>query len=127
MFLLIFVTTKEELINYDKVTSCSYCDDMGSYDIIYTYLVLTVFFLPVWKWNKQYIAERTCCKKRFVLDYNVGEALRRGENVEIIDAMMPRAERKSGNKTPALSNNTSSFVRRAPSVTAETTEPTYDS
>lgn len=85
MFLIIFSTTKEELVNYDKVTRCHYCDDMGSYDIFYIYSVLTVFFIPVWKWNRQYIAERTCCKRRFILDYEVGEALRHGEDVEIND------------------------------------------
>lgn len=85
MFLLIFATTKEEPINYDKVTRCSYCDDMGSYDVLYAYSVLTIFFIPVWKWNKQYIAERTCCKRKFYLDYSIGEALRHGEDVEIRD------------------------------------------
>lgn len=83
MFLIIFSTTKQELIDYDKVTRCPYCDDMGSYDIYYTYNVLTIFFIPIWKWNKQYIAERTCCKKRFILDNEVGDRLRRGEDVEI--------------------------------------------
>lgn len=85
MFLMIFVTTKEETIEYDKVTHCHYCDDMGSYDIFYTYSVLTIFFIPVWKWNKKYIAERTCCKRRFILNFNVGERIRHGENVEIYD------------------------------------------
>lgn len=79
------VTTKEEPIEYNKVSRCTRCDDMGSYDIYFTYNVLTLFFIPVWKWNKTYFAESTCCRRKYILDYNVGESLRNGEDIEISD------------------------------------------
>lgn len=86
MFFLMWITTKEEPINYDKVHRCRYCDDIGLYNIVYTYQVLTLFFIPVWKWNKTYFAETTCCHKQFILDKAVGDMLRNGEDVEIVDS-----------------------------------------
>jgi hypothetical protein len=80
-----WITTKEEPINYTKVHKCHYCDDIGSYDIFYTYQVLTLFFIPVWKWNRTYYAESTCCRKRFILDKSIGDTLRHGHDVEIED------------------------------------------
>ena len=42
---------------------CRYCDDIGSYNIVYACQVLTLFFIPVWRWNKTYFAEITYCHK----------------------------------------------------------------
>lgn len=86
MLFLMWITTKEEPINYDKVHRCKLCDDIGSYNIVYIYQVLTLFFIPVWKWNKTYFAETTCCHKQFILDKAVGNMLRHGEDVEILDS-----------------------------------------
>ena len=83
MFLMLGITTKEEPINYNRVHNC-HCGDKGSYDIYLTYNVLTLFFIPVWKWNKTYIAESTCCRIRYILDKVVGDMLRNGDDVEII-------------------------------------------
>ena len=63
-----WITTKEEPISYDKVHRCRYCDDIGSYNIVYTCQVLTLFFIPVWRWNKTYFVETTCCHKQFIFD-----------------------------------------------------------
>lgn len=86
MFLMIAVTTKEEPIEYDRVVRCPHCDDMGSYNIFYIYNVLILFFMPVWKWNKTYFAEKTCCHKKYILDKNVGDMIRNGEDIEINDS-----------------------------------------
>ena len=80
-----WITTKEEVINYDKAHRCRYCDDIGSYNIVYTYQVLTLFFISVWKWNGTYFVESTCCRKRFIFDKSIGDALRSVEDVKIED------------------------------------------
>ena len=85
MFFLIWITTKEELLNYEKLHRGKFCDDISSYNIVYTYQVLTLFFIPVWRWNKTYFAENTCCHKQFILDKVVGDMLRCDEDVEIVD------------------------------------------
>ena len=43
-------------------------------------------FIHLWRWNKTYFAETTCCHKQFILDKTVGDMLRNGEDVEIVDS-----------------------------------------
>jgi hypothetical protein len=80
-----WITTKEEPIKYNKVHRCKYCGDIGSYNVFYTYQVLTLFFIPVWKWNRTYFADATCCRKKFILDKIIGDMLRHGDDVEIAE------------------------------------------
>jgi hypothetical protein len=48
-----------------------------------TYTQLLLFFIPVWKWNRQYFVRMSCCGTVYTLDPAVGEAIARGENPEI--------------------------------------------
>ena len=36
--------------------------------------------------TKTYFAETACCHKQFILDMDVGDMLRHGEDVEIVDS-----------------------------------------
>ena len=44
---------------------------------------LSLFFIPCFKWNKQYFVQSTCCNTVYALDPEIGRAIARGENVEI--------------------------------------------
>ena len=50
-----------------------------------TYTVLLLFFIPCFKWNRQYYVQSSCCGALYKLDPYVGRRIERGERVEIVD------------------------------------------
>ena len=47
-------------------------------------LCLSLFFLPVFKWNKQYYVQMSCCNTLYALDPVIGKRIARGEDIEIL-------------------------------------------
>ena len=45
--------------------------------------MLSLFFIPCFKWNKQYYIQMSCCGRTYRLNPEVGNRIARGENVEI--------------------------------------------
>ena len=48
-----------------------------------TYTVLSLFFIPCFKWNKQYYVQSTCCNAVYELDPEIGKRIARGEDIKI--------------------------------------------
>ncbi len=49
-----------------------------------TYTVLSLFFIPCFKWNRHYYVQMSCCNTLYELDPEMGKAIARGEQVEIL-------------------------------------------
>ena len=62
---------------------CTVCGRYGRYQVFMTYTVLSLFFIPCFKWNKHYYVRTSCCETVYELDPEVGKRIARGENVEI--------------------------------------------
>lgn len=52
----------------------------NGYEITVTYNSLVIFFIPVFKFSKRYVAER--CGRVYELDPEIGKAIERGEEPE---------------------------------------------
>ena len=48
-----------------------------------TYLCLSLFFLPVLKWNRRYFVRTSCCGAVYALNPEKGRAIAHGEPVTI--------------------------------------------
>lgn len=62
---------------------CAGCGRYGRYIVYMTYTVLSLFFIPCFKWNRQYFVRMSCCGKTYRLDPEVGKRIARGEEVQI--------------------------------------------
>jgi hypothetical protein len=49
-------------------------------------MYLSIFFIPIFKWNIKYYAQSSCCKSIFILDKEKGKMIKNGEDVIINDA-----------------------------------------
>jgi hypothetical protein len=83
MFFMIGVTSGKKDLDYRQPATCGACGRYGAYEVFMTYTQLLLFFIPVWKWNRQYFVRMSCCGTVYTLDPAVGEAIARGENPEI--------------------------------------------
>ena len=90
MFFMMGITDGRKDFDFNQVMTCPICGAMGSYRVFMTYTVLSLFFIPCFKWNKRYYVQSTCCNALYELDPEIGNMIRRGEKVEICQEHLTR-------------------------------------
>ncbi|MCI8511618.1 MAG: zinc ribbon domain-containing protein [Lachnospiraceae bacterium] len=117
MFFIGGITQGSKEIAYRaSVFVCSRCGRYGKYEVFMTYLCLSLFFIPVWKWNRRYYVKTTCCGSVYELNPEVGARLARGEDLDIMPGDLTFVS--GGNELPAWQNP----VRQCQGCGYETTE-----
>ena len=86
MFFMMGITDGRKNLNFTQTVICNICGKYGRYQVFMTYTVLSLFFIPCFKWNRHYYVQTTCCHTLYELDPEIGRAIARGEQPEI----MPR-------------------------------------
>ena len=57
---------------------------------------LSLFFIPVLKWNRRYYVQASCCGAVFELDAEIGRRIAAGEEVEIREEHLTRVGGQAG-------------------------------
>ena len=60
------------------------CGAYGKFSVFMTYTVLSLFFIPVFKWNKRFFVTTSCCGSVYELDYEIGIRILHGESITIL-------------------------------------------
>ena len=82
MFFMMGIYDRIREIQYSgDMQICSGCGRYCNYRIYVKYMCLSLFFIPVLKWGKQYYAESSCCGNRIELDRKTGRKIERGEKI----------------------------------------------
>ena len=84
MFFMMGITDGRKELDYSQTEICSVCGCYGRYQVFMTYTVLSLFFIPCFKWNRHYYVQTSCCNTLYELDREVGRRIERGENVRIL-------------------------------------------
>lgn len=84
MFFMMGIMPGRKEYEYNKLVICDKCGSYGRYQVFMTYMCLSLFFIPCLKWNKEYYVQTSCCNTIYRLDPEIGKAVARGENVEIL-------------------------------------------
>ena len=84
MFFLMGIASKRKNLNYNEVVVCEHCGKYGRYMVYMTYTVLSLFFIPCFRWNRKYYAQSSCCNRVWRLNKEVGRRIERGEQVSLI-------------------------------------------
>lgn len=85
MFFICGVDTRTKEIQYSKTVICMQCGGYGRYQIFMTYTCLSLFFIPVFKWNRQYFVKMSCCDTVYGISPEMGKRISRGEQVDITE------------------------------------------
>lgn len=83
MFFVFGVSTKEKELDFTQTIICPSCGAYGRYQVFMTYTHFSLFFIPIFKWNKKYFAKMSCCNSLYSIDKQLGRDIERGENVTI--------------------------------------------
>ena len=118
MFFIMGVTPGSKEISYNgALMICDKCGRYGRYQIFMTYMCLSLFFIPTFKWNRRYYVKSSCCGTVYELDPETGKRLARGEQIVITPDMLTFV--RAGNDRAAWQT---SAAKRCPNCGYETTE-----
>lgn len=83
MFFFFGIMNDQKNLNFHQPMTCDVCGRMGQYQVFVTYMVLSIFFIPIFKWGRTYYVRTSCCGSLYQLRPEVGRAIERGENATI--------------------------------------------
>ena len=90
MFFIMGITDGRKDFTFNRLVTCAICGKYGRFNVFMTYTVLSLFFIPTFKWNKRYYVQTSCCGTVYELDPEIGRAIARGEEVEIQQSHLTR-------------------------------------
>lgn len=96
MFFMMGITDGRKDFDFNQVITCDECGRYGRYQVYMTYMVLSLFFIPCFKWNRHYYVQTTCCNALYELDPEIGRRIARGEDVEILPQHLQRVNPQYG-------------------------------
>lgn len=88
MFFIMGSGTGNKQLNFDQLIICKACGKYGHVKIIELYSYFSFFFIPIFKWNKRYIAHMSCCGESCEISAEIGREIAKGQRMEIPEEML---------------------------------------
>ena len=105
MFFIGGITQGTKEIPYQAAAFiCDRCGRYGNCRIYMTYMCLSLFFIPIFKWNRRYYVKTSCCGTVYELDQETGSRLARGESITVNPSGLPLIQ--DGHQPPAWKTET---------------------
>lgn len=98
MFFIAGIYPKREELDYYEPMMCSCCSKYGRYEAFMEYSVLSLFFIPLFKFHKKFYARTTCCNSLYLIkNKEKGLMMERGQghNVFLKDIDLQLIEKGS--------------------------------
>lgn len=83
MFFIMGINNGEKRLDFTQTVICPCCGKYGRYEVYFSYMCFSLFFIPIFKWNKEYYVRTTCCNSVSKISNELGERIKRGEVKEI--------------------------------------------
>lgn len=83
MFFVFGISTKEEELDFSQTIICPGCGSYGRLEAFMTYTHLSLFFIPVFKWNKKYYIRSVCCDSLYTIDNDLGKEIEKGQRSKV--------------------------------------------
>lgn len=83
MFFIGGVNKGIRVLPYTMPIWCKFCSSQANVQVVMVYYYFSFFFIPLFKWNKQFLVKMQCCEALYELDAEIGKRILKGENVEI--------------------------------------------
>ena len=68
MFFIGGISSGVKPLEYLKTVICGRCGAYGRYQVYMTYMYFSFFFIPIFKWNRRFFVEMSCCGAVYELD-----------------------------------------------------------
>ena len=81
--MLFGIDSGEDRLDFVQNVICSCCGSYGRISVYVVYSVLTLFFIPVFKFSKRYYATMSCCGASCDISKETGSAIEKGKISEV--------------------------------------------
>ena len=75
MFFIMTSGQKDKKLEFDQVVVCPNCGKYGHLNVYMVYSYFSLFFIPLFKWNKRYFAKMGCCNAVCELAQELGKQI----------------------------------------------------
>jgi hypothetical protein len=93
------ITNGRKAFDFNQQIICNICGRYGRYQVYMTYMVLSLFFIPCFKWNKRYYVQTSCCNTVYELSPEIGRRIAKGESVEILPEHLTKVQTNTWSNT----------------------------
>lgn len=69
------ISNREEELDYSKQVICPNCSAYGRLEGYMSFMSLSVFFIPILKWNKRYFLKSRCCSTIYEVSKDLGREM----------------------------------------------------
>lgn len=98
MFFIMGIQPGKKSLNLNQMIVCRNCGKYGRLEVYVVYTVLSLFFIPVLKWGKQYMIQTSCCGYTAPIDRELGKKIERGEVTSLPEDIIPENFRSVRNR-----------------------------
>lgn len=81
MFIIANSGTKSEDLTFQQTVICPFCGRYSSMHAYKTYRYISLYFIPLARWNKKYYLETKCCNSVYEIPKEIGKAIEKDPNV----------------------------------------------
>lgn len=83
MFFIFGISNGHKELDFHQSIVCNSCGNYGRYQAFVEYMFFSLFFIPVFKWNKTYYIKTSCCGALYTIDNELGKRLAKGEAITL--------------------------------------------
>ncbi len=83
MFFIFGISDGQKRLDFVQTMLCSLCGQFGRLEVYMTYTYFSLFFIPIFFWNKRYYAISTCCNTRYEIAPELGKRIKKGEQLTL--------------------------------------------
>lgn len=80
------ISTAFKQLVFSQMIACPSCGRLTRLEIFMRYTYFSFFFIPLFKWGKEYYGKMNCCEKIFPIDKELGKKIERGDAIQITES-----------------------------------------
>ena len=83
MIFIATISTAQKNFDFRQTHICKNCGRYAALSVFMTYSYFSFFFIPLFRWNKQYFAVSNCCNAQFSIPAHLGKQIEKGISVTL--------------------------------------------
>lgn len=83
MFFIMGISNRQKKLNFVQWSVCKCCGSNSQIEVYMTYTCLSIFFIPIFGWNKRYFVRMSCCGAVCEIDSELGRSISHGKVTHI--------------------------------------------
>lgn len=89
MFFIMGIQDEQKELSLDQTVLCPLCGKFGHLRIVMVCTCFSLFFIPLFRWNRRYYATMGCCGASCQLDPELGRRIAKGEVTSLDPSSLP--------------------------------------